>query len=269
MGYKLIALDIDGTIRSNEHPLTGRTRAAIDASREAGAVVTVATGRMYESAVASTVELDLRTPIVSFQGAHVADPESGEVLWHRPLTESMALAALEALDGWDREIVSYHGRQVFVSKVTPWVEAYGERNRGGVQVVDDLREMASEAPTRLVAVGEESDVEGLAARLRDEFRSELHVTRSLPHFCEILHPEGGKHRALAWLCGRLGIEEHETIAFGDGYNDVDMLRWAGLGVAVGDAVAEALQAADRIAPPMEEDGAAQVLEDLLGRGLVG
>jgi hydroxymethylpyrimidine pyrophosphatase-like HAD family hydrolase len=95
------------------------------------------------------------------------------------------------------------------------------------------------------------------------------VTRSLPHFCEILHPEGGKHRALAWLCGRLGIEEHETIAFGDGYNDVDMLRWAGLGVAVGDAVAEALQAADRIAPPMEEDGAAQVLEDLLGRGLVG
>ena len=269
MGYKLIALDIDGTIRSVEHPLTGRTRASIDAAREAGAVVTLATGRMFRSAVASTAELDLRSPIVSFQGAHVADPESGEVLWHRPLTESMALAALDALDGWDREIVSYHGDQVFVSKVTPWVEAYSERNRGGVQVVDDLREMASKEPTRLVVVGEEGAVEGLATRLRDQFDSRLHVTRSLPHFCEILHPEGGKHRALAWLCGHFGIEEYQTIAFGNGYNDVDMLRWAGLGVAVGDAVPEALEAADRIAPPMEEDGAAQVIEELLERGLIG
>ena len=269
MRYRLIALDIDGTIRSVHHPLTDRTRSAIDAARAKGAIVTIATGRMFKSAISSTTELDLQSPIISIQGAHIADPESGEVLWHQPLTKSMMLTALNALHNWKGDIVSYHGDRVFVSKVTPWVKAYSERNRGGLKVVSDLKEMASKKPTRIVAVGEDSAVESLTAQLKEQFESELHVTRSLPHFCEILHPEGGKHRALAWLCRYLDIDERETIAFGNGYNDVDMLKWAGLGVAVGDAVAEALNVADRIAPPMEEDGAARVLEDLLQQGLVG
>ena len=97
----------------------------------------------------------------------------------------------------------------------------------------------------------------------------LYVTRSLPHFCEILHPEGGKDRALAWLCRRLGVQRGETVAFGNGYNDVRMLRWAGLGVAVADAVPEVLEAADMVAPRTEEDGVAQVLEQLLDQGLIG
>ena len=101
------------------------------------------------------------------------------------------------------------------------------------------------------------------------FDSRLHITRSLPHFCEILHPEGGKHKALEWLCVHLGIRQDETVAFGNGYNDVDMLRWSGLGVAIGGAVPEVLEVADMVAPPLEEDGAAQVLEDLLRRGLIG
>lgn len=269
MRYRLIALDIDGTIRSLDHPLTDRTLSALNAVRAVGAVVTIATGRMFKSAISSTTELNLKSPIISFQGAHIADPESGEVLWHQPLTKAMTLTALNALHGWKGDIVSYHGDRVFVSKITPWVKAYSERNRGGLEVVCDLKEMASRNPTRIVAVGEDSAVEHLTTQLNEQFGSELHVTRSLPQFCEILHPEGGKHRALAWLCHYLGIGEHETIAFGNGYNDVDMLRWAGLGVAVGDAVEEALDAADRIAPPMEEDGVARVLEDLLQQGLIG
>ena len=269
MRYRLIALDIDGTIRSLDHPLTDRTLSALNAVRAVGAVVTIATGRMFKSAISSTTELNLKSPIISFQGAHIADPESGEVLWHQPLTKAMTLTALNALHDWKGDIVSYHGDRVFVSKVTPWVKAYSERNRGVLEVVCDLKEMASRNPTRIVAVGEDSAVEHLTTQLNEQFGSELHVTRSLPQFCEILHPEGGKHRALAWLCHYLGIGEHETIAFGNGYNDVDMLRWAGLGVAVGDAVEEALDAADRIAPPMEEDGVARVLEDLLQQGLIG
>ena len=106
---------------------------------------------------------------------------------------------------------------------------------------------------------------GLSATLD----SQLHVTRSLPYFCEILHPEAGKHRALAWLCRHLGIRQDETVAFGNAYEDIGMLRWAGLGVAVAGAAPEVLGVADRIAPPVEEDGPAEVIEDLLRRGLVG
>ena len=269
MTYKLVALDIDGTIRSPERGPSARTRGAIDAAITAGATVTVATGRMFRSAIASTAGLGLTSPIVSFQGAHIADPATGEVLWHRPLTEEMTRSALDALDGWGSEIMAYIGDDAYVNITSPWVEGYRDRNQGKVHVVGDLKTLAGREPTRLVAVGSEDDVRRLERRLKATFDSRLHVTRSLPTFCEILHPDGGKHKALDWLGRHLGIRRDETLAFGNGYNDVDMLRWAGLGVAIGGAVPEVLEVADLVAPPLEEDGVAQVIEDLLRRGLIG
>ncbi len=269
MGFRLVALDIDGTIRSQEHGISDRTRAAIEAVGRAGAVITVATGRMFHSALASTEGLGLTSPIVSFQGAHVANPETGEVLWHRPLTRDMVLEALEALNGWDSEIVASIGDQAYVNMMTPWAAGYNERNQGRIRVMDDLAAVADMSPSRLFAVGDPSDIAELESRLQETFDSRLHITRSLPTFCEILHPEGGKHNALQWLCDRLGIARSQTVAFGNGYNDVDMLRWAGLGVAVGDALPEVLDVADIVAAPLDEDGAAQVLEQMLEEGRIG
>ena len=269
MGYRLIALDIDGTIRSNEYPLSERTRRTVARVMEAGAVVTLATGRMFQAARQSSALLDIKAPIASFQGAHVADPATGEVLWHQPLGPDMARAALDALAPWGMDVMAYHGDQVYVREMTPWIEAYGQRNEGRVNVVEDLKDFAANELTRLVAVGDEGEIQRLEAELKASFDSSLYVTRSLAHLCEILHPEGGKDKALSWLCRYLGVGEEETVAFGNGYNDVNMLVWAGLGVAIGGAVPEVLEVADRVAPPIEEDGAAQVLEDLLAQGLIG
>jgi Cof subfamily protein (haloacid dehalogenase superfamily) len=267
--YKLVALDIDGTIRSPERGLSARTRRAIGEVISAGATVTVATGRMFHSALDSTAGLDLTSPIVSFQGAHIAHPTTGEVLWHRPLTEELTRSALDALDDWGTEILASIGDDAYFNITSPWVEGYRERNQGRVHVVGDLTALAWREPSRLVAVGSEDEVRRLEQRLKSIFESRLHITRSLPTFCEILHPDGGKHKALEWLCGHLGIRQDETVAFGNGYNDVDMLRWSGLGVAIGGAVPEVLEVADLVAPPLEEDGAAQVLEDMLRGGLIG
>ena len=90
-----------------------------------------------------------------------------------------------------------------------------------------------------------------------------YVTRSLPHFCEILDPYAGKESALQWICDQNQINTNETVAFGNGYNDVKMLEWAGIGIAVGDAVLEALAVADIVAPSLEDDGVANVIEDLI------
>ena len=269
MGYELIALDIDGTIRSNERPISARTRRAVERVTQQGAVVTLATGRMFQSALAPAAELSITCPIISYQGARIADPTTGKVMWHRPLTPAMALASLSALDTWEGEVLAYQGDEVYVEKLTPWVEGYRQRTQRPVRIVADLRELAPARLTRLVAVGGEEDIYELSLRLKTSFDARIHVTRSLPYFCEILHPQGGKHRALAWLCRHLGVRREKTVAFGNGYDDDRMLRWAGLGVAVSGAVPELLEAADRIAPPMEEDGVAHVLEDLLQRGLVG
>ena len=269
MGYKLIALDIDGTIRSNERPISARTSRAVNMASQAGAVITLATGRMFQSALAATADLKITSPIVSYQGAHIADAITGKVLWHRPLTPEMSVEALDALSTWEREVLAYHDDQVYVNMLTPWVEAYAERNQGWVHVVPDLNALAAKKPTRLVAAGDEDDIHALHLQLKAALDSQLSIIRSLPHFCEILHPDSGKQKALAWLCRHLGIRQDETVAFGNAYDDVEMLRWVGLGVGVRGAVPEVLGVADRIASPMEEDGPAEVMEDLLRRGLVG
>ena len=264
--YRLVALDVDGTIRSVDRPVSERTRRAIERVVDAGVRVTLATGRMFASARRASAELGLTTPIACFQGARVVDPVSCEVLWHRPLTRDMTAAALDALASWDVEVVAYTGDEIHVTGMTPWVEAYVERNRVPFSMLESCRDMVADGHTRLLAIGDEAEVRRLETHMQSAFDSYLYVTRSLPNFCEILHPEGGKDKALGWLCDYFGIDDGETVAFGNGYNDLQMLAWAGLGVAVGDAVPEALEAADLVAPAFEEDGTARMLERLLDEG---
>ena len=272
MGYRLVALDIDGTIRSQDQPISRRTRQAVHRVRDAGAIITLATGRIFNSAARSSADLDIKTPIATSQGAHIADPVTGDALWHRPLTADMTLAALGALadlPAFSMEVVGYHKNQIYVNELTDWSSAYGQRNNVMVNVVHDLRKVADRELTRLVVVGDDDGIRELEAILLEKFDSSLHITRSLPHFCEILHPQGGKDKAMEWLCDYHGLGYDQTIAFGNGYNDVRMLEWASLGVATSDAVPEALAVADRVSPSMEEDGVAQVLEDLLDKGYIG
>ena len=267
--FKLVALDIDGTIRSDEHPISARTRNVIDLVRDAGAAVTLATGRTFKSAVRQAADLEITTPIASFQGAQVSDPVSDDVLWHMPLTSAMSRVAIDAMAGWDVEVMGYRGDAVFVSEATEWSSRYGIRNDVELNEVSDLASFSETELTRLVAKGDDDVIERLETTLRSQFNSELYVTRSLSYFCEVLHPDGGKDKALEWLCGHLGVDRTETLVFGNGYNDIPMLLWGGHSVAVGGAVPQALDAADAIAPPIEEEGVAKVLEDLLDRGMIG
>ena len=269
MGYKLIALDIDGTIRSNEHPLSKRTCLTLEAARDAGAIVTIVTGRMYLSALHVTANLDLQSPVATYQGAHIADPISHRVLWHRPLTSRMLDDVLDALEIGDHEILAHHRGHVYVDRVTEWIEAYVERNHVRVHVVDDLRSLGTEGVTRLIVGGEEDNVGRVTAELKQTFDSRLQITRSLPYFCEVLHPDTGKDMALRRLCKLLGIRQEDTIAFGNGDEDAQMIAWAGLGVAMSDGSPTAIAAADEVAPPLADSGVADVVEGLLREGLLG
>ena len=269
MGFKLIALDVDGTIRSIERPMSERTLRTVRKVERAGAVVTVATGRSYLSAARASSELGLTAPIVSFQGAHVAHAKTGEMLWHVPLTTEMTRLALDAIpSGSHLDVLGYVSNDVVALRMADWMRAYGERTGVAVRVVE-CEEFITSPMTRLVVKGEDDVIESLESDLKNRLDGGMYVTRSLPYYCEILHPDGGKHKALEWLCGHLGIRREETVAFGNGYNDVHMLQWAGMSVAVDGSVPQVLQVADVVAPSMEEDGVAQVLDDLLEQGLIG
>ncbi len=266
--FRLIALDVDGTIRDRERQISSRTRDAIERVRENGAYVTLATGRTFLSALNASTDLGLTCPIITFQGAHVAMP-NGDLLWHTPLTPQMTALALDALHGRDEfEVMAYYGNDIFVVEMSEWALDYGERNSIPIHVVDQDK-ITSGPMTRLVVRGDDDAIESLEVELNDRFDGDLYVTRSLSYFCEILHPDAGKDKAIGWLCEHLDINPGDTLAFGNGYNDIQMLSTAGLGVAVDGGVPQAIAAADLVAPSMEDDGVARVLEYLLDGGYVG
>ena len=136
-------------------------------------------------------------------------------------------------------------------------------------VFSKLSEITDFCPTRIVAVGDKTIIAEFEKDIASSNESRLHVTRSLPHFCEILHPSAGKHKALEWLAGYYGISREQTIAFGNGYNDVDMLKWAGMGIGVKDSVKEIIDVSDKVALSMEENGPAIILEELIKGGVFG
>ena len=268
--FRLIALDIDGTIRDRERRISERTMRAISRVRDRGALVTLATGRTFRSAIEGCRDLRVSCPVITFQGAHVARPDGdNELLWHAPLTSEMTAAALDALrDRRGFDIMAYLSDDLYVMEMSDWAEDYGRRHALPIEVVAPA-DLIVRPMTRLVVRGDEDDIADLVVELNAHFGDSLYVTRSLPYFCEILNPDAGKDKAMRWLCRYLGISFSDTLAFGDGYNDVPMLRHAGLGVAVDGAVPEVLEVADFVAPPMEEDGVARVLERLLDEDMIG
>ena len=269
MHYKLVAFDIDGTIRNMQDPVSDKNTSVINRLIDSGIIVTIATGRMFFSASLALEGLNIIPPIISYQGAHIADIDTGKILWHKPLTKELADHTLDLLKRWHVQPVFYHDGQIYVENLTDWARGYSERNSGQVNFVGNLYDITDLCPTRIVAVGDESIIAKLEKYMKSTNESRLHVTRSLPNFCEILHPLAGKHKALEWLANYYGVTREQTVAFGNGYNDVDMLKWAGMGIGVKDSVKEIIDVSDKVALSMEENGPAIILEELIKGGVFG
>lgn len=244
---------------------------ALDGLRERGVRLVVATGRRYEAAREQAERLGFggEDPLICYGGSMVRRM-SGETLLHRTLPRGAAVEALE----WAAER-GLHARiftdgRIVTAPDTPAALEHLRRIGGpDVSTVDSpadwLRDGRSPEPTKIAFADHPGDVSGWLEEARAAFAGRLFVTRSLPHYVELVTPEGTKSKALAFLCGRWGIDPNRVIAFGDAENDVDMLRFVGHGVAVGPMTEEVRGAADAVAPGVDEDGVAVYLEGLLGR----
>jgi Cof subfamily protein (haloacid dehalogenase superfamily) len=129
--------------------------------------------------------------------------------------------------------------------------------------VGDLVEWLEKPATKLVAVGEPARLDVLEERMKARFEGRLYISKSLPYFLEFASPEVTKASGLAFLAEHLGFSQERTVAFGDGENDVELLDWAGYGVAVANAHERVLAVADFVCPPVDEEGVAQVIDGFL------
>lgn len=265
--YRLIAFDYDGTAAIDGKLPSQRVCDAVAAARAKGVVAVLATGRPYESAARYAAALDLDAPVICFQGA-MARELTGErrTLYVEPapfdaMREVLALAQERDLElnvyGEDVMHVIDRGRPAdFYER---WFGLPIRFARSYAEIADCFA-AEGKSPLKGLFIGPAESNEAFRDELRARFGDRLGVVRSHDLFVEVHALTASKGHGLRFLAAHYGIPQAETIAVGDSGNDASMIEWAGLGVAVANAMPEVFAVADEIAPAVTEDGLAYVIE---------
>jgi Cof subfamily protein (haloacid dehalogenase superfamily) len=266
---RLLALDIDGTLIGEDLLLRDRTVAAIRAARHRGVFVSLVTGRMSTSAIVFARKLGLTEPIVAYQGALIRAlrPDGaerlGRLLRHRPLSA----AAAREVAVWARtmglEPHVNHLERFVIQADDPRAEDYSSFLGSRAEMVPDLVAWLRHPVSKVLAVSAEAMDETLLADARRRFAGRAAVTISHPRFLEFLAPGVSKAEGVRHLARRARVPMANVLAIGDNFNDLEMLAAVGHGAAMPSAPEPVLAAARYVAPPLAEEGAAQLIERLV------
>jgi Cof subfamily protein (haloacid dehalogenase superfamily) len=270
VSYRLLALDIDGTLLRTDKVLSSRTRRAIDEARAAGIRVVLVTGRRYPSARVVAEDLGGDVPLVLHNGALVV--EGGDIVRAVLLPREAAVHALRVgrqlgLPGVLHCGSNGEGRLVCEAAAleSRLVGYYLERSRRDLEVVDALESAAGDDVVQVMFGGTREEIDRIAPALTSELRGCAHVERTVypasgVGILDVLAAGVSKAEALGFLLARWGIADAETLAIGDNWNDHGMLRRAGLGLVMGNADPEMRALGLPVIPTNDEDGVAVAIE---------
>ena len=260
---RAVAMDLDRTILPETLELRPRLIDAVRSVAAADVVPIVATGRMLRSSLPFALELGVTAPLICYQGALIADPQTGQWLRHEPMPVPLAREVIEACRKRDQHCNVYVDDELYVDELNVYALEYARHAKLEAHAVGDLERWLTEPTTKIVVVGEPELLDTLQIELRAQFGDRLFIAKSLPFFLEVAQPGVSKGSALEWVCDRISIEPAHVVSFGDGANDIELLRDAGFGVAVEGADQILLDEADATVPGPEHDGVARFLEALV------
>lgn len=274
--FRLIALDIDGTLLRSDKTISPRTQAALDQASAAGVRRVLVTGRRYPAARKIADRLGGPLDLVLHNGALIV--ENGAVLRCRPLDRQVArrVIALGRAAGGDPVVHAGQGGEgrllvEGMHESNTLLHYYLDKSHPDVQVVAALEESLGDDPLQVMFGGALAGIEALHERLQAELGDEVRIERTLyPHldagFLDVLAPGVNKAEALAFLQERWGVAAAQTLAIGDNWNDHEMLEQAGLGMVMGNADPRMRALGLPVLPTNDEDGVAQAVERyVLGR----
>lgn len=258
--YKLLALDLDGTLIGESPEISERSARAVQAAARLGVKVTLATGRMYRAAKPYADQLGIVTPLICYQGAQIRDPVSEEVISETGIDREIALEVLRYARENGYHVNAFAGDELYMAELTPEGKFYLDRAKVEPNIVGDLTEWLDRDVLKLVLVTDEPTTLKIIAELSERFGERLYVTRSYPTFAETINPYVSKGKALKYLAKRLDIPLDNVMAIGDDLNDIDMVAAAGLGVAMRNSPREVISNAQFVTGTVEEDGVAAAIE---------
>jgi hypothetical protein len=267
---RLLVVDIDGTIAGPSNTVNQRVVDAIQAVQAKGIPVAVATGRMYRSALRFHQQIRSTLPLIAYQGAWVQDPSDDKLHHHIPLDAGLTAELLDYFERHpataDISVHLYLDDELYIQSNHAGTDEYVARSSVKPITVTHLRDLLGRSPTKLLAMSEDTVlISTMLGELKQRYAmDEMYLTTSVDRFLEAANPQVNKGMAVKYLAESLmGLEANQVMAIGDNCNDLEMLEYAGLGVAMGDAPEVVKEKAQWVAPNVEADGVAVAIERFL------
>lgn len=263
LSIKLIALDLDGTTLRHDLTVHPRVQDAFTQAKEQGVILTLATGRAYQSTFAIADRVGFEGSFVCINGAYAAN-NLREPIFQTFLDPIAVNGVFDFADLEDLHVSAYTTAGPIANRHSEWLEKY-RKLVGKIPVpVQTSAELAKRDIHKLVIIAESHRIAGLRVNLTTNLgESPCQITESAPEYLEILPAGTNKGYGLAQLCVHLGIDRSEVAAIGDYKNDLEMLEWAGTSGAVKNALDEVKSLAQIVVNTNEEGGAGEFIEACL------
>lgn len=266
MRYRLLALDLDGTVVNHDLTIRPRVRHAIAAAQQAGIIVTIATGRMFGAAMPFATTLNITAPLICYQGAVIRNASDGVIRFAATMPGEATAEAIQYLLDRNIFVVAYIDEILYIAERRPELDLYLTYHPEGAEVrlSDNLPDVVRQKPvTKVLFVADPDVVGSTLVELKQQVGDRLVTTRSHQLFGELTALGVNKGIALAELANQLEIPRNAVVAIGDQANDLEMVQWAGLGLAMGNAIPELKAVANHLIPSIDEDGVAIAIEEYL------
>jgi len=269
MKIHLVAIDLDGTLLNSAKEITDTTAAILRAAREeAGVQVVLASARAPRSVLPFYRLLGLNSPMINYNGALVFDPGAQRVIMHRPIPAKVARGIVALARGMHGEVLV--SGEVMDRWYTDRFDPAYSSEMGRISppdVVEPVEKWADQSMTKLLLLGEAKWLQDISAAIRRDFAQQVALVQTEDYMLQIMHATVSKARALRVVASEMHIQREQVMAIGDNANDVGMLQWAGIAVAMANAAPEALAAADYVTDHHDADGAAHAIRRIILQGL--
>jgi len=258
---KLIVVDLDGTLLNSKHKMSDRNKTAIKKAIEKGVQVVIATGKTRASAVGLLEELGIKSPGVFAQGLIIYNGD-GSVRNNTIMDKNILRQIITFAEDRGFGVLAYSGDRLLARRADEFAEEiakYGEPMAEGVGALQNILDHTE--INKVILYGQESKIPALRWQLSKQLDGQIHLTRSaVKGIIEVLPANSSKGKAVMRVMKDLNIPPENTMAIGDGENDIEMLQAVGTAVAMGNAIQKLKDVANQVVGSNDADGVAQAIE---------
>lgn len=268
MKYKMLCLDIDGTLLDSNHKITGETKKTINVATNKGINVVLVSARMPKGILYLQKELGIEEPIICYSGSLIRDRD-GNTLLNKFIPAHTTKLVYDATEKMGIHISLYKNDEWYIAGEDAWSKQESEIT-GIIPKITNLKglvdkwEKSNDGPNKILCMSQIDNINILNKDISSRLSNDINIYPSKPTYLEIMPKYSSKTKAIECVSQKLNILKSEIIAIGDNYNDMDMIQYAAVGIAMGNAPDKVKLSADYVTLTNDENGVAVAIKKYIG-----